>query len=241
MSDVPPAERPRPHSATHEHHDTGGGWLRPTVFGVNDGLVSNAALLAGLAGGHAGTSAMLLAGWAGLVAGAFSMAAGEFISVQSSNESTLAEVNLERRELSKNPELELAELTQLFISRGVDRKTAARTAEQLSADPEEALLVHTLTELGIDPRQLPSPYVAAGSSISSFAVGALIPLVPYLFGVTTFWISAILFVIGLFAVGAVTSRFTIRTWLYGGIRQILFGGAAALITYGVGQLFHAVG
>lgn len=228
----------RPHSPTHEHQDPGGGWLRPTVFGVNDGLVSNAALLAGLAGGHAGLAEMQLTGWAGLVAGAFSMAAGEFISVQSQNESTLAEVNLEKHELRQNPELELAELTQLFVSRGVDRDVAARTAEQLSADPDEALLVHALTELGLDPRQLPSPYVAAASSISSFAVGAFVPLAPFVFGVRTFWLSAILFVVSLFVVGVLTSRFTIRSWYYGGARQVLFGGMAALVTYGVGQLFH---
>jgi vacuolar iron transporter family protein len=222
----------------HQHRDVTGGWLRPTVFGMMDGLVSNFAIIAGVAGAHASATDVSLAGLAGLVGGAFSMATGEYISVQSQNESTDAEVEVERHELRHNAEAELAELVQSYVERGVDPDTAAKVARQLSRDPDQALLVHAQQELGVDPRQLPSPWVAAGSSLGSFSVGAMLPLLPYLCGATSLLISAIVAIVALFVAGALSSRFTARSWLFAGTRQLALGVLAAVITFGVGQLFH---
>ena len=223
----------------HQHRDVSGGWLRPTVFGMMDGLVSNFALIAGVAGASSGTTQVSLAGLAGLVGGAFSMAAGDYISVLSKNESTAAELDVERYELKHNAAAELDELAQMYVARGVDADLAHRVARQLSRDPEQALLIHAQEELGVDPHQLPSPWTAAGSSLLSFSVGALIPLLPYLLGATSVLISAILSVLALFAAGVGASRFTSRGWLYSGARQLALGVLAAAVTYGVGSIFHA--
>jgi VIT1/CCC1 family predicted Fe2+/Mn2+ transporter len=234
-AEMDPLPNPEIH---HDHRDVSGGWLRPTVFGMMDGLVSNFALIAGVAGANSSRTAIALAGWAGLVGGACSMAFGEYVSVQSQNESTHAEIEVERNELIHNSEAELAELTEMYIARGVDRRTAASVARQLSRDPEQALMIHAQEELGVDPMQLPSPWTAAVSSLASFSVGAFIPLLPYLLGARTIWISGILSLAALFVAGAVTSRFTVRSWAYSGARQLVLGIAAAAITYGVGTLFH---
>jgi vacuolar iron transporter family protein len=232
------SKRPDP-EIHHTHRDVSGGWLRPTVFGMMDGLVSNFALIAGVSGASASSTSVALAGWAGLVGGAFSMATGEYISVQSQNESTHAEVDVERRELKHNAEAELAELTDVYINRGVEPDLAAKVAEQLSRDPEQALLIHAQEELGVDPEQLPSPWTAAISSFASFSVGAFIPLVPYVAGATSLLVSAVLAGVALFVAGSITSRFTGRSWAFGGARQLLLGALAAAVTYGVGSLFHA--
>jgi VIT1/CCC1 family predicted Fe2+/Mn2+ transporter len=224
----------------HEHRDVAGGWLRPTVFGMMDGLVSNFALIAGVAGGNASRTTITLAGLAGLVGGAFSMATGEYVSVKSQNESTLAEVEVERRELELNAADELDELAATFEQRGVDPDIARLVAEQLSRDPVQALAVHTREELGIDPNALPRPWTAAGSSFGSFVVGALIPLLPYLFGSTSVVLSAVLSLVALFVAGAVSSRFTRRGVVFAGTRQLLLGTFAAAVTYGAGTLFGAV-
>jgi VIT1/CCC1 family predicted Fe2+/Mn2+ transporter len=235
-----PRDRPDP-EIHHEHRDVSGGWLRPTVFGMNDGLVSNFAIIAGIAGAGSSGTQIALAGWAGLVGGAFSMATGEYISVQSQNESTRAEVEVERHELTHNAEAERAELAQMYVTRGVDPELADQVATQLSRDPEQALLIHAQEELGVDPHQLPSPWVAAFSSITAFSVGAFLPLLPYLFSASTVWYSAVLALAALFGTGALTSRFTVRSWLFSGVRQLLIGAAAAAVTYGVGNLFDAIG
>jgi VIT1/CCC1 family predicted Fe2+/Mn2+ transporter len=236
LKNLPELPNPEIH---HGHRDVSGGWLRPTVFGMMDGLVSNFALIAGVAGASSGTSEVALAGLAGLVGGAFSMSAGEYISVQSQNESTAAEIAVERHELVHNAEAELAELTQMYVARGVDEDVAEQVARQLSRDPEQALMIHAQEELGVDPTQLPSPYTAAGSSFLSFCVGAFIPLLPYSLGAKSVWISAVLSLVALFAAGVAASRFTSRSWFYSGARQLLFGVLAAAVTYGVGSLFHA--
>jgi VIT1/CCC1 family predicted Fe2+/Mn2+ transporter len=236
LGDLPELPNPESH---HEHRDVTGGWLRPTVFGAMDGLVSNFALIAGVAGGSGGSSAVALAGFAGLVGGSFSMAAGEYISVQSQNESTAAELEVERHELVHNAEAEVRELAEMYVARGVEPDLAERVARQLSRDPEQALLIHAQEELGVDPTQLPKPWTAAFSSFLSFSVGAFIPLLPYTLGATTVWISAVLSVLGLFLAGVAASRFTTRTWYYSGARQLVFGILAAAVTYGVGSLFHA--
>ena len=220
----------------HEHRDVTGGWLRPAVFGAMDGLVSNFALIAGVAGGRASHQVIVLTGLAGLAAGAFSMAAGEYISVASQSEAAAAEIEVERHELEHRPEAEQLELAQLYEARGLDAELAAEVARQLSRDPEEALGIHAREELGVDPDDLPSPLLAAVSSFLSFSVGAFLPVLPYLLGVHGLWISAIIAIVGLFAAGAVVSRVTIRTWWYGGLRQLLLGVAAAAITYGIGSL-----
>jgi len=229
---------PRTAEIHHAHRDVSGGWLRPTVFGMMDGLVSNFALIIGFAGGHAGRTTIVLAGLAGLVAGACSMATGEYISVQSQNESTRAELAVERHELEHNAEAELMELAQSFEARGVDADLAHQVAVQLSRDPEQALLIHAQEELGVDPNQLPSPRLASGSSLLSFSFGAFLPVLPYLLGANTVLVSGILSVIGLFVAGALTSRFTVRGWMYSGSRQLLLGAFAAAITYGAGVIFH---
>jgi VIT1/CCC1 family predicted Fe2+/Mn2+ transporter len=206
-----------------------------------DGLVSNFALIAGVAGGTANHRVVVLAGLAGLVAGAFSMAAGEYVSVASQSELAEAEIEVERREIATWPASEEAELAQLYESRGLDPRLAAEVARQLSRDPEAALGVHAKEELGVDPNDLPSPLLAAASSFLSFAFGAVLPVVPYLLGAAELWPAAVVAAVGLFTFGAVVSQITARSWWYGGLRQLVLGGAAAAITYGVGSLLGAGG
>ena len=236
VRELPDLPNPEIH---HQHRDVSGGWLRPTVFGMMDGLVSNFALIAGIAGASSSSSEIALAGWAGLVGGAFSMAAGEYISVQSQNESTEAELEVERHELAHNAEAELAELAQMYVERGVERELAEQVARQLSRDPHQALIIHAQEELGVDPTQLPSPVTAAGSSFAAFCLGALLPLLPYVLGAKSLIISAVVAVIALFGAGVAASRFTSRSWWYSGARQLAFGMMAAAVTYGVGSVFHA--
>jgi VIT1/CCC1 family predicted Fe2+/Mn2+ transporter len=218
----------------HGHRDVTGGWLRPAVFGVMDGLVSNVALISGFAGGAAARNTVLLAGLAGLASGAFSMATGEYTSVRSQNEAMRAEIEVERRELGAYPRAELAELAGVYRRRGLEEALATAVARQLSSDPEVALRVHTQEELGVDPDDLPSPTIAAGASFVSFAAGALVPVSPYLLGFGSFLIAAVLAAITLFGVGALVSRFTERSPLYSGLRQLLLGALAAGATYGLG-------
>ena len=222
----------------HSHRDVTGGWLRPSVFGAMDGLVSNASLMAGVAGGTsaagAGRTAIVLAGLAGLVAGAFSMAAGEYTSVASQSELAEAEFAVERRELERHPESEADELTAIWVRRGVDEDLAREVSRQLGRNPAAALEVHAREELGVAPGDVPSPWVAAGSSFASFTVGALIPMLPYLFGAQTFVLSAILSLVALFFAGAIVSRVTARSWWFSGTRQLALGVLAATVTYLVG-------
>ncbi|KAB2342801.1 hypothetical protein F8566_37560 [Actinomadura rudentiformis] len=206
-----------------------------------DGLVSNFALIAGVAGGQASRHVVLLAGLAGLAAGAFSMAAGEYISVASQSELAEAEIEVERLELRRHPNAEMRELAGVFEARGVDPDVAAEVARQLSRDPEEALEVHAREELGVAPGELPSPYLAAGSSFLSFAVGASLPVLPYLLGASSLWPAAVIAALGLFAAGALVSRVTNRTWWFSGLRQLTLGAAAAALTYGLGALIGANG
>ncbi|MFJ4279817.1 VIT1/CCC1 transporter family protein [Streptomyces massasporeus] len=225
------------HRDNHTHRDVNGGWLRPAVFGAMDGLVSNLALMTGVAGGAVSQHTVVLSGLAGLAAGAFSMAAGEYTSVASQRELVEAELDVERRQLRKHPKDEEAELAALYESRGVEPGLAREVARQLSKDPEQALEIHAREELGIDPGDLPSPTVAAVSSFGSFALGALIPVAPYLLGASSMWPAVLLALLGLFLCGAVVAKVTARTWWYSGLRQLLLGGAAAGVTYALGTLF----
>ncbi|MEV7419799.1 VIT1/CCC1 transporter family protein [Streptomyces sp. NPDC089919] len=224
------------HRDNHTHRDVNGGWLRPAVFGAMDGLVSNLALMTGVAGGAVAPATIVITGLAGLAAGAFSMAAGEYTSVASQRELVLAELDVERRQLHKHPIDEMEELAELYVSRGVEPALAREVAMQLSRDPEQALEIHAREELGIDPGDLPSPMVAAVSSFGSFALGALLPLLPYLLGATSLWPAVLVALLGLFACGAVVARVTARTWWYSGLRQLVLGGAAAGVTYVLGSL-----
>lgn len=225
------------HRDNHTHRDVNGGWLRPAVFGAMDGLVSNLALMTGVAGGDVSRQTIILSGLAGLAAGAFSMAAGEYTSVASQRDLVEAELNVERRELRKYPKDEEAELAALYESRGVETGLAREVARQLSKDPEQALEIHAREELGIDPGELPSPTVAAVSSFGSFAVGALLPVLPYLLGASSLWPAVLVALLGLFLCGALVARVTARSWWYSGLRQLALGGAAAGVTYALGALF----
>ena len=219
----------------HSHADVSGGWLRAAVFGAMDGLVTNTALVAGVGGGGAAPRGIVLAGVASLVAGAVSMALGEYTSVKTQNEQLDLEVEKERRELARNPEGELAELTQMLRIRGVDDRLARQVAVQLSRDPETALRLHVVAELGVSAEDRPSPGVAAVSSFVTFGVGAFLPLLPYLVGIPLLWAALACGGAGLLLAGALSSRFTPRPWWYAGLRQLLFGAAAAGITYLVGS------
>ncbi|WAU80238.1 VIT1/CCC1 transporter family protein [Streptomyces sp. Qhu-G9] len=225
------------HRDNHTHRDVNGGWLRPAVFGAMDGLVSNLALMTGVAGGAVSSRAVVITGFAGLAAGAFSMAAGEYTSVASQRELVEAELDVERRELRKHPQDEERELAELYQARGVDPGLAREVARQLSRDPEQALEIHAREELGIDPGDLPSPAVAAVSSFGSFALGALLPVLPYLLGATTLWPALLLAFLGLFACGAIVAKVTARSWWYSGARQLALGAAAAGVTYALGGFF----
>jgi VIT1/CCC1 family predicted Fe2+/Mn2+ transporter len=224
----------------HTHRDVTGGWLRPAVFGASDGLVSNFALIAGVAGGAAAagvdSTAVVIAGLAGLVAGACSMAAGEYVSVASQSEMALAEIELERQELTHRPDAERAELAATFVRRGLSQALARQVAEELSQDADRALELHVREELGLDVDELPSPMTAAVSSFLSFSLGALVPLLPYLLGADTLWPALVVSMIALFVVGVLVSRVTIRTWLFSGIRQLLLGAVAAGVTFVIGSL-----
>jgi VIT1/CCC1 family predicted Fe2+/Mn2+ transporter len=221
---------------SHHHRDVSGGWLRPAVFGAMDGLVTNVSLISGVGGGGGKAHTIVLTGLAGLAAGACSMAAGEYVSVSSQNELIYAEVDKERFELENNAVAEQAELATMLRARGVSPATARQAAAEISAHPEKALAVHTLEELGVDHTELPSPVVAAGASLASFAVGALIPLLPYLAG---FHVLAA--ALGLGAIAAVTgggmvARLTGRPFWRGALRQLVLGACAAGITYLIGIL-----
>jgi VIT1/CCC1 family predicted Fe2+/Mn2+ transporter len=220
-----------------DHHaDVSGGRLRPAVFGAMDGLVSNIALIAGVGGGGVAPRAVLLTGVAGLVAGAISMALGEYTSVRTQSEQVAAEVAKERRELERNPESEAAELAQVWIDRGLSPDLAREVVRVVHADPDEALRVHAREELGVDPDDQPSPWTAAVLSFVCFAVGALIPLLPYLFGGTALWPALVAGGVGLFLAGAAVARFTGRAWWRSGLRQLALGAAAAAATYAIGAL-----
>jgi VIT1/CCC1 family predicted Fe2+/Mn2+ transporter len=220
----------------HEHSDVTGGWLRPAVFGASDGLVSNFALIAGVAAGSSGSKIVVLAGTAGLAAGAFSMAAGEYISVRSQAEQAMAEIETERNEIAKRPLAEERELAGMYVEKGLDPDLAREVARQLSRDPAVALDVHVREELGLNPGALPSATLAAGSSFVSFALGAFLPLLPYVLGANGLWPALLLTLLGLFLCGALVTRLTPRPWWYGGARQVLIGAVAAAVTYGVGSL-----
>jgi VIT1/CCC1 family predicted Fe2+/Mn2+ transporter len=224
-----------------EHRHRGvesGGNLRAAVFGVNDGLISNASLIMGVAGAAANSQIILLSGVAGLIAGAFSMAAGEYISVRSQREMYEHQIALEREELEYYPDAEAEELALVYEARGVPRADARAMASGIIADPERALDALAREELGLNPEELGSPYGAAGFSFVSFAVGALIPLLPFLLirGDAALFTTMALTGIALFAVGACLSLFTGRNAWMSGVRMLAIGACAGAVTFAIGRL-----
>ena len=222
------------------HRAGGGGTLRAAIFGVSDGLVSNAALVLGIAGATSGGdgSFVVLAGVAGLLAGAFSMAAGEYVSMRSQTEVLERQIELERAELEAMPEEEEKEIAAIYRGRGFAEAEAAAIAKQLMADPKIALETLVREELGLDPEELGSPWGASIGSFLAFAIGAFVPLLPFILltGGTALAVSIGLTSLALFTVGASVSLLTGRSALYSGARQLLIGIAAAGITYVIGSL-----
>jgi vacuolar iron transporter family protein len=220
------------------------GALRAAIFGINDGLVSNLSLIMGVTGAAVDNKIIVLAGVAGLLAGAFSMAAGEYISMRSQREVFERLIHLEAHELATEPEEERDELIEIYRNKGVPADVAEQLVDVLHRDPDLALETHAREELGLDPDQgLGSPWAAAISSMLTFAFGAFVPLVPFLFGSG---VGAALWSIGisavtLFVVGAGISKLTGRPLWWSGTRMLVVGAVAAGITYGVGKALHVGG
>jgi VIT1/CCC1 family predicted Fe2+/Mn2+ transporter len=217
---------------------TSGGNLRAAVFGVSDGLVSTTSLVMGVAGATSEPKLILVTGLAGLLAGAFSMAAGEYVSMRSQRELYEYQIGLEREEVAAYPEEEAEELALIYHARGLPLARARELATEMMKDPEHALDVLAREELGLNPEELGSAWGAAASSFASFAVGGVVPLVPFLFAAGPLAVpaSAGLAGVALFAVGATLSLFTGRGALTGGLRMLLIGGGAGAVTYAIGRL-----
>ena len=227
---------PLPPMPEKHHRDVQGGTARAAVFGVSDGLVSNVAIVLGFAGANAAAGVVRLAGLAGLIGGAVSMAAGEYISMTAQSELLERELEMERLELRRSPEAERRELVQIYRSRGLDEATADQLATALHRDPELALQTHAREELGIDPESLGRPVSAAVSSFVTFSVGATIPLVPYFFGSGTaaLVVAIVLGVVAAVTVGALLARFTGRPMARSALRQLVFSAVPAAVTFALG-------
>jgi VIT1/CCC1 family predicted Fe2+/Mn2+ transporter len=208
------------------------------VFGVSDGLVSNVGLILGVAGAGPEAGVVRVAGLAGLIAGAISMAAGEYNSMRVQSELLERALQVERRHLQADPEAETLLLTRMFMKKGMDEATAAEAARQLMADPERALDAHAREELGIDPGALGSPMGAAASSLVAFSIGAFIPLVPWFFasGMTAVVASMSIAIVAAVCVGVAIARFAERSLWVAVARQVLFTVVPAVITYAIGSL-----
>lgn len=227
-----------PHEIDHRHADVSGGWLRAATFGAMDGLVSNTALIAGVAA-TASPHTVLVSGVAGLLAGAFSMALGEYTSITTANEQLDAEVRVEQRAFRKHPRAERAELRAMLVDMGMTPETAGRATEEIHRDENRALNFHLVQELGVDPRERPSPYVAAAASFLMFALGAVIPLLPYLLGLGSLWAGLACGGVGLLLAGGVAAGVTRKGVVLGSVRQLAFGAVAIGATYAVGHLIGA--
>ncbi len=220
------------------HRSGGGGTLRASVFGISDGLVSNLSLVMGFAGARADAKFVLLAGLAGLLAGASSMAAGEYVSMRAQKELFERQIELEAAELAVTPDEELEELVLIYRAKGFDKEHAEELARRLLEDPGVALDTLVREELGLDPRELGSPVGASVGSFFSFAVGASLPVIPFFFGASWPLVALSIGVSGLalFAVGAALSIFTGRSVMISGGRQLLIGAVAATVTFFLGKL-----
>jgi VIT1/CCC1 family predicted Fe2+/Mn2+ transporter len=225
----------------HNHRDVQGGTARAAVFGVSDGLVSNVALITGVAAADTGGSSVVIAGVAGLLAGAASMAAGEYVSVKAQSELIERELELERTSIAKDPQIETRELAALYTKRGIKKEQAMELAEAVHADPEVALEVHAREELGVDPNSTGQPVGAALSSFVAFAIGAFIPLLPWLFaeGAGALIASIVLGLVAAAGVGYALAYFTDKSKLRTMARQVGLGSAACLLTWLIGSLLGA--
>jgi VIT1/CCC1 family predicted Fe2+/Mn2+ transporter len=223
-----------PDEVGHIHADVSGGALRAAVFGAMDGLVTNIALVAGVGAAGATPHFIVVTGLAGLVAGAFSMAMGEYTSVRTQNEQVDREWMKEADEVNDNPTAEQRELASMFVDMGMAQGTAEAAARDIHSDPEQAALVHVMQELGLDPRDKPSPKVAAVSSFVMFSLGALVPLLPFLLGFASLVAGLVVGGLGLFVAGAIASLATTVPWWLSAARQLAFGAVAAGATYAVG-------
>ena len=221
------------------HRAAGGNALRAAVLGANDGLLSNLSLVMGVAGAEMNSQLLVITGMAGLLAGASSMALGEWLSVQSSRELYQHQIAIEKQELQMIPEEEEAELTLIYQAKGLTEPDAKALAKQLMANPASALDTMAREELGVDPEELGgSAWQAAAASFVLFAIGAIIPVAPHFFlsGMTGVIVSLALSAVGLFVLGAAITLMTGRSVLFSGTRQVIFGLIAAAVTFGVGRL-----
>lgn len=224
------------HEYDHTHQSVGSGWLRASVFGAMDGLVSNIGLIAGIAAAGASNHIVAVTGVSGLIAGAISMALGEYASVRTQNEQLDSEVETERQALARNPRGERAELSVLFQELGMSEQTAGRAAREIHTDAEQALRVHLTHELGLSLEDRPSPWVAAVSSFIFFSIGAVIPIIPFLFGFGSLPLGLLFGAVGLLMAGGTAAIFTRKNPFAGALRQLLFGGVAVAATYSIGML-----
>lgn len=226
------------HILESHHRNVTGGTARAAVFGISDGLVSNVGLVLGTAAAGPGPSIVRLAGLVGLFAGAFSMAAGEYVSMKAQSELLERELDMERREIQRRPERERLELAAIYRSRGIDAATAETLSHEMHRDPELALETHAREELGIDPRDLGSPVKAAGSSFVSFLVGGVIPLLPWFFGSgkAAVFASLLLGAAGAIGVGVAVARLSNRPWPKPAARQLF----VALVAIGVGYVLGSL-
>jgi vacuolar iron transporter family protein len=223
----------------HHHRDLAGGGLRAAIFGVSDGLVSNVSLVLGTAGAHVSGDVVRLAGLAGLLGGAFSMAAGEYVSMRAQREAFEHELEVERTEIRDHPESERRELEGIYVKRGVDPEVADAMTREIMSDPDVALSTHAREELGVDPSSFGSPVQASLSSFVSFAIGALIPLLPFIAGAANGF--EVLLAVGLTAVGALIvgatiAHFTSRSHVFSALRSLAICAGAGGVTYLVGHL-----
>jgi VIT1/CCC1 family predicted Fe2+/Mn2+ transporter len=218
------------------------GALRAAIFGINDGLLTNTSLIMGFAGASQSRSVIILAGISGLLAGAFSMGTGEYVSMRVQREVLERLIHLEAHELGNDPDLEREELSEIYVRKGLPPELASQVATELMRDPKIALDTHAREELGIDPDEgLGSPWGAASSSFVMFAFGALLPLIPFFFteGTAAVVMAGVIAAVALLTVGALTSLLTGRSAVFSAVRQLLIGMTAALVTYGIGRAIGA--
>lgn len=231
----------KPHIYDHSHADVGTGWLRPAVFGAMDGLVSNIGLITGIAAAGASPGTMVITGISGMIAGGVSMALGEYTSVKTQNEQLDSEVRVESDALKRNPRGEELELADQFKQLGMTETTAKQAAREVHANHDSALRVHLANELGLSLDDRQSPLVAALASFFAFSIGALVPVLPFLFGLSSVWVSLAFGGFGLLIAGALAARFSKRKLMGGAVRQLVLGTVAVGVTFAIGKLMGVSG
>lgn len=224
-----------PHDFDHNHADVSGGRLRAATFGAMDGLISNTALIAAVAS-TASADTVEVSGVAGLLAGAFSMALGEYASVTTANEQIDAEVAVERRAFQAHPDAERAELVDMLVGMGMTQKTAEQASDEIHRNEQRAVDFHMALEIGVDPREKASARLAAILSFLTFAAGAIVPLIPWVLGVDRLWLGLVCAGVGQLVAGAVAARFTGKPVWWAALRQLTFGAVAVAVTYHLGPL-----